>query len=416
MSERADRAIPRRAPSIFAPFKYRDFSLLWSGLLISNLGSWMQTTAMGYFIAVSAGTPHRAALYLGFLGAARAIPVFIWSPLAGVVADALPRRATLMVTNSVMIGEALALAILAVTHHLNIGWIVFLATISSSAQSFDAPARQSWVPLLVNRRYIGNAIGLNSMAFNAPAVVGPAVAGLLIAATGVEGAFFFNAAATLAVVGALILMRPSPPSERAREPFLPAVRAGMTFLFSHQILRWIMGAFVVTALLVRPYSTLLPAYAVNALHADARGLGWAFAAVGVGGFGGAVVTAYMGGRDRRGIVWLVSATVMSLGVVLLGAAHQLWIALPILFLVGVSTLAFLGMSNTLVQTLSPDDMRGRAMSVYTMVALGVVQGGALLVGSISALVGIHGGLALAAGVCLIFVLWIWFSKPIVRTV
>ncbi|MGA8097410.1 MAG: MFS transporter, partial [Candidatus Cybelea sp.] len=166
--------------SLGAALRYRDFRLLWLGLLISNLGTWMQFTAMGFFVARVAGSPHRAALDLGILGAARAIPVLALSPLAGVVADQFPRRRVLFVTNTTMAFAALLLAILAASHRLELAGLVRISTLNSGANAFDSPTRQSWLPLLVDREFVGNAVGLNSIAFNAPAVIGPAIAGVLI--------------------------------------------------------------------------------------------------------------------------------------------------------------------------------------------------------------------------------------------
>ncbi|MFY9718426.1 MAG: MFS transporter, partial [Candidatus Cybelea sp.] len=165
---------------IYAALRYRDFRLLWIGLLVSNLGTWMQFTAMGFFVARMAGSAHQAALDLGILGAARAVPVLLLSPPAGVIADHVPRRRVLLVTNVTMALAALLLALLASAHVLNLVGLVLVSALNSAANAVDSPTRQSWVPLLVDRRHIGNAIGLNSVAFNAPAVVGPAIAGLLI--------------------------------------------------------------------------------------------------------------------------------------------------------------------------------------------------------------------------------------------
>src|SRR5262249_52773914 len=155
------------------------------------------------------------------------------------------------------------------------------------------------------------------------------------------------------------------------------------------ILRWIIMVFTVTALLVRPYSQLIPAFVVNTLHGSAQSLGWAVAAVGVGGFGGAVITAIFAGRERRSTQWVLAGATMSAGVLLLPFIWHVGLSIPVFFLIGLGTLAFLGASNTLVQTLSPDDVRGRAMSVYTMIAVGIVPGGSLILGSIAAIIGLH---------------------------
>ncbi|HVR47030.1 MAG TPA: MFS transporter [Candidatus Binatia bacterium] len=410
-----EEAAGRRA-SILAPLRYRDFRLLWLGLLISNLGTWMQFTAMGFFVARMAGSPHRAALELGILGAARAIPVLLLSPLAGVVADDLPRRRVLFVTNTTMAFAAFMLAVLATTHRLDLTSLVVLSALNSAANGFDSPVRQSWVPLLVDRQYVGNAVGLNSIAFNAPAVIGPALAGLLIVWFGVAGAFYFNAAATLAVVVAVIMMRPSPPSATRRESALYAMRYGIVFIVRHPALRWILLAQLVTAILTRPYGQLIPALAVNVLHAGARGLGWAVSAAGVGGFGGALVTAHFAQRERRSRLWLQSGLLMSAGVLALAFVPTLGWALPVLFTIGIGTLATLGVTNTLIQVLSPDDVRGRALAVYTMIAIGVVPLGSLVDGAIAAAIGLRPTFAFAGAVCVAMFLAIWFSIPAVRKV
>jgi len=403
-----------RRSSILAALRFRDFRLLWLGLLISNLGTWMQFTAMGFFVARMAGSPHRAALELGILGAARAIPVLLLSPLAGVVADHLPRRRVLFVTNTTMAFAAFMLALLATTHRLDLAGLVVLSALNSAANGFDSPVRQSWVPLLVDRQYVANAVGLNSVAFNAPAVIGPALAGLLIVWFGVAGAFYFNAAATLAVVVAVMMMRPSPPSATRRESTLYAMRHGIVFIARHPALRWILLAQLITAIFTRPYSQLVPALAVNVLHAGARGLGWAVSAAGIGGFGGALVTAYFAQRERRSRLWLQSGLLMSAGVLTLAFVPTLGWSLPVLFAIGVGTLATLGVTNTLIQMLSPDDVRGRALAVYTMIAIGVVPLGSLVDGAIAAAIGLRPTFALAGVLCVAMFLAIWFSAPAVR--
>lgn len=376
----------------------------------------MQFTALGYYVATIAGSAHQAALYLGFLGASRAIPVFIASPIAGVVSDTYPRRRVLLWTNIVMSLAAAALAIGTGIFHVGIAGLIGISALNAAAQSFDSPARQSWVPMLVDRAHIGNAIGLNSVAFNAPAVIGPAIAAILIARIGVDGAFFVNAVATLAVVVAVAYMKPSPPSTQRREPMLQSIRYGIAFIFGHRILAWVVGAFVVTALLVRPYSTLLPAFIVNVLHGDAGQLGWAYTAAGAGGFVGALLTAHLGSRERRGTIWLWSGVVIAAGVVALGFCWSVAIALPVIFVIGAATLTFLGASNTLIQTLSPDHVRGRAISVYTMIALGIVPGGALIVGSLASIIGMHPAFIIAGALTVGAFAYLAGFKPIVRTV
>ncbi len=401
---------------ILAPLRFRDFRLMWFGLMISNLGTWMQFTAMGYFVSQLAGSPHRAALYLGIIGGARAVPVLLLSPIAGVVADVFPRRRVLLVTNVTMSLAALALALLSSFGRLDLSGVIIISAINAAANAFDSPVRQSWVPMLVDRPYVGNAIGLNSIAFNAPAVVGPAVAGLLIVWVGVAGSFYVNAVATLAVVVAVAMMASSPPSTARREPMFASIMSGLRFVRDHPILRWIFVVFFISAILVRPYSQLIPAFVVNTLHGDARSLGWAVAAAGIGGFGGGLVTAIFAGHERRSTQWVIAGVVMSGGVFALSFIWSIALSIPIFFTIGLGTLAFLGASNTLVQTLSPDDLRGRAMSVYTMIAVGVVPLGSLVVGSLAAITGLHLAFALAGGSCVFIIALVYLLTPLIRTV
>jgi MFS family permease len=400
-----ERAQPRRS-KVLATFGFRDFRLLWSGLLISNLGTWMQFTTLGYEVVALAGSPRRAALDVGILGACSAVPALLLSPLAGVVADRYPRKRVLFVTNAMISLLALTLAVLASMHVLALWEILVISVLRSGTQSFDAPARQSWVPMLVPREFVGNAIGLNSIAFNAPSVIGPPVAGLLILSTGIAAAFYINAGATLAVVVALLMMKPAPASSTQRESIFAAIVEGIRFLARDPVLRPVVLLLITTCALVRPYSQLLPAYAAHVLFVDARGLGFLYTATGSGAICGSLVTAIVGSR-RRGVVWFLSAVLMSLGTAALGFVHDFTLAMVVLAVVGTATLSFAGSSNVLLQSLSPDEMRGRSIAVFTMIVLGLVPTGSLLLGSLGSLIGLSeafvaGGLASTALAVVIF--------------
>jgi len=161
---------------------------------------------------------------------------------------------------------------------------------------------------------------------------------------------------------------------------------------------------------------LIPAFTENVLHAGARGLGWAVSAIGLGGFGGALATAYFAQRERRARLWLQAGLLMSCGIVALAAVPNLGVMLPVLFLIGVGTMTLLGATNTLIQTLSPEEVRGRALAVYTMIAIGFVPAGSLLDGLIAAVLGLHEMFAIAGTICIATFLAIWFTQPLVRTV
>ena len=184
----------------------------------------------------------------------------------------------------------------------------------------------------------------------------------------------------------------------------------------HPALRWIVFGQFVTAILVRPYSQLIAAFTVNVLHAGPRGLGWAVSAIGVGGFGGALVTAYFAGRERRSRLWLESGLLMSAGLLVLAFVPSLQLALGVLFAIGIGTMAMMGATNTLIQMLSPDEVRGRALSVYTMIAIGIVPLGSLVDGAIGAVAGLRETFAFAGAVCGLLFLATWLCAPAVRTV
>jgi MFS family permease len=409
----AEPRIPDRRPGFFGPFGFKDFRLLWGGLLVSNLGTWMQFTALGYYVASMAPNAAVGSLDIGLIGASRALPVLIFSPFAGVIADRYPRRRVLFLTNTTTSVLSFVLFALIATEHAPLWALMITSGLNAATQSFDAPARQSWVPLMVPREYVGGAIGLNSIAFNAPSVVGPPLAGLLIAGIGVAPCFLVNAVTTLAVLIALAFMKPAPPSSRRRGNVVAAILEGVRFLIAHPVLRWIVLMLVVTSLTIRPYNFLLPAYAVHVVHTDAKGLGWLMAASGIGAIVGAFFTAATGGT-RRGTIWAISAALAALGVIGLGLTADFGVAAAALAVTGLATLSFIGSSNILLQTLSPDEMRGRAISVYSMILLGFVPLGSLLIGSLATLLTLRWTFVVGGGVSLLFALWIGLSQPQVR--
>jgi MFS family permease len=384
-------------------------------MAISNLGTWMQITTLGYLVVKLAATPRLGSLDLGILGASAAVPVLFLSPLAGVVADRFPRRRVLFVTNVAQSLLALALAMLASFHLLNLWEIYVSAGLRSATQAFDSPARQSWVPLLVPREYVGNAIGLNSIAFNGPSVIGPPVAGVLILSIGVAVSFYVNAIATLAVVVALFFMHPAPSSATKREHVFASIAAGIRFLWSDRVLRSVVLLLVVTCLLVRPYAQLLPAYAAHTVHVDAGGLGMLLAATGVGAILGSLVTAIVGSH-KRGVVWFASAVLMSVCAIVLGTVHVFAVALVVLVAMGLAVLSFAGSSNVLLQTLSPDEMRGRSISVFSMVILGLVPTGSLLLGSLASLAGLSIAIVSGGSASLVLAVWIFAANHDLRRV
>ena len=210
-------------------------------------------------------------------------------------------------------------------------------------------------------------------------------------------------------------MKSPEPSSTVRENVFASIARGVTFLARDRVLRAVLLMLVATCLLVRPYQQLMPAYAAHVVHVDARGLGFLLAAIGAGAICGSLLTALIGAH-RRGIVWFVSACVMSAGTIALGLVNTFPLALAVLVVIGLSVLSFVGSSNVLLQTLSPADMRGRAISVFSMIILGLIPAGSLLLGTLASLIGLQASLVCGGAGALLVASIVWATTPDLRSV
>jgi MFS family permease len=355
-------------------------------------------------LAVRDGVPQLAPLYLGLVGLARAIPGLTLGLFGGALADRTDRRRLLLVTQTAAAATAAILATLAITNQINIVEILLLGALNSTIFAFDAPTRQSMVPRLVPERDLMSAIGLNSAAFNGPQIFGPVIGGLIYApfvdrpTFGAGLLFAINAISYLAVVVALLKMRPVPVVGTSGDvTMLESIREGLAYIRKDTVVKWIVIIAAATALFARPYIQLLPAVAHEVLQVGAVELSWMLAASGVGALAGALATSTLGGLRRRGAVLIGSAVAFGLFLVAFTLQRSLLLSLPFLVLIGFSTMVFLGMANGLLQTRSPDHLRGRVMSVYTMLFMGLMPLGSMVMGSIGSIVGTSAGL-LAGGV------------------
>ena len=405
---------PGRRTSATAALRYRDFRLFWIGMVVSNVGSWMQLYALGYLVvqlAIRDGVPHLAPFYIGVLGLARALPSLAFGLFGGVVADRADRRKLLLLTQVAATLNALAIAILTITERINIVEVVVIGAIGSIIFSFDAPTRQAMVPRLVRDRDLVSAIGLNSVAFNGAQLAGPVLGGILYIPFGLGGLFMINALSFSAVIAALILMAPVPAAARQRDvTVLRSIREGLGYVRHDVVVRWIIILTAAAALLTRPWIQLLPAFTEQILRVGAVELSWLMGASGFGALGGALVTASLGNLRRRGLILVISASAMAALVAVFALQRSLLIALPLLALVGFATMLFMGMANTLVQTRTPDHLRGRVMSVHTMVFLGVMPLGTLFLGALGTVVGVD--VALFAGALAVLALVLYAAARV----
>src|SRR2546426_1740896 len=388
--DEAAAAEPGRT-SAWSALEHRDFRLFWIGLVVSNIGTWMQQFGLGWLIvqlATKDGVPQLAPFYLGLAGLARAVPGLAFGLFGGVVADRADRRRLLLVTQSSAAVVAAILGLLTISGQINIVEVILTSALSSIIFSFDAPTRQAMVPRLVSDKQLMSAIGLNSAAFNGATLVGPLLGGVLIIPFGVGGLMIINAISYISIVLALVLMRPQPVDPVRHLPLIESIREGLWFIRGDPVLRWVVTLSVATALFTRPYIQLLPAEA-QFLGVGALELSWLLAASGGGALAGALFTASLGSWRRRGALLVAAAFAHGTLLTLFGTQHGVLGAMVFVGLTSLAVMVFLGMANTLMQTRTPDALRGRVMSVHTMVFMGFMPLGQMLLGSLGTLVGIN---------------------------
>ncbi|MBC5806669.1 MAG: MFS transporter [Candidatus Eremiobacteraeota bacterium] len=405
MPDGHDVSEPGSTPIIsrrFGALAYKEFRLLWAGLLVSNTGSWMATLAQGWLVVELSPNQTLAPFYLGLVGFVRAIPVFLLSGVAGTLADRVDRRRLLIISQSALGISALALAILSQLHVVKIWHVLVLAAVSAAGLSFDAPTRQSLVPHLVPKGQLMNAIGLNSAAFNGPAIIGPALGGILVSTVGVADCFYINALSYGAVLLALGAISPKPPLlDVERRGIWHEMLDGLRYVRSQPAILAIFALAVLMSIVARPYIQLMPAFAKGVIHRGADGLGILMAVSGAGALGGSIATAFIGAQHRRGILMLSSGIASGAALFCFALTRNVLSASCALVVLGAAIMLFMGMTNTLLQTHTPLVMRGRVMSLYTMIFLGFMPLGAWLLGSAATLTSLPSTLAIAGALVLV---------------
>jgi MFS family permease len=363
---------------------YREYRLMWIGLIISNTGSWMASLAQGWLVVELSPRAALAPFYLGIIGFVRAMPALLLSGFAGTIADRVDRRRLLIVTQTILGLSGLALAILAQAKLVQIWEVIALAGISACALTFDAPTRQSLVPHLVGPAELMNAIGLNSAAFNGPGIIGPALGGILVSTVGVSATFYLNALSFGAVIVALMLMTPKPPIEVEQRPSVwRELVDGLRYVRERPAILSLFALALLMSIAARPYIQLLPAYVKNTVHGGPDALGLVMAGSGAGALCGSIGTAFIGTRSHRGRIAVIAAILA--GIMLAGFSFSTTtlLAAVILVVLGGSVNLFMGMTNTLLQLHTTLAMRGRIMALYTMIFLGFMPLGSWLLGSIA---------------------------------
>jgi MFS family permease len=403
------RRIGATLPAMFRSFAFRNFRLFFGGQIISLTGTWMQTIAQAWLVYRMTGS----SLLLGTVGFAGQIPVFLLAPVGGIVADRGNRQRIVIATQTSMMIEAFLLAWLTLSGRIRVWEIVALATALGVSNAFDIPARQAFLIEMVDRETLMNAIALNSSMFNAARVVGPAVAGILVAAIGEGWCFFANAVSYIAVIAGLIMMRIEGRFERQeRGSALENVIEGFRFAKRTAPIWALLLLVGVVSLVAMPYTVLMPIFADRVLHGGARGLGLLMGATGVGALAGALVLAARTRLEGLGRWIAYSAAAFGVTLIVFAFSRWFWFSFVVLVPAGFAMMIEMACTNTLLQAMSPDRLRGRVMALYSMMFMGLAPLGSLFAGGVADTIGVAWTVAIGGIVCLASAAW--FAKRIPR--
>jgi MFS family permease len=380
----------------FSAFQHRNYRLYFWGQLVSLIGSWMTSTAQGWLVYQLTGSK----ALLGIVAAAGTAPMLVFSTWGGWAADRFPKRSVLICTQVAMMILAFVFAGLVWSGLIQPWQIIVLGLFGGVAMAFDMPARQSFVVEIASREDLMNAISLNSAMFNGARIVGPAIAGFLMAQVGIALCFFIDGVSFLAVLTGLFLMQLErrPPSAATGGALAQSLE-GFRYVWHHVRVRTIFALFAIVGIFGWSYSVLMPAFARDILHLGEQGYGLLLGASGVGALVGALVTATFGsGISPRklafGGVWLFSAMLL-----IFSFNRSLTIAMLCLAGAGFGMMLFFSTLNTTVQTIVPDEMRGRVMGIWALIFGGMIPFGALEAGAVAHYVGTSATLAVGAVIC-----------------
>jgi MFS family permease len=393
-----------RLPALASP-AYRIFL---GGTFISNIGSWMQVTALGWLVLRLTGS----AGLLGLASFAGSAPALVLTLYAGVLADSIDQRRLLLATQVGLAIFAGTLAILVQVDAILFWQILLLAVLSGVANALAGPAFQAIIPALVDRSALGNAIALNSAQFNLARIIGPAVAGILIGLAGEAVSFWVNALSFLAVIVALIAIRmPTEQSiERSRAGLWANLGEGLGYVRRHRPLLALLVLSVAPAILVLPYLALMPIFA-NELGIGAAGLGLLTASVGVGALAGALVVAFRRRGGANGRTLAIGLVCMALSVTVFALSRVELVTCLALAVLGGAQVAYYTSTNTLIQLLSPGQLRGRIMSIYVLTSIGVSPLGSLLAGGVAQVAGAPATLAAGGALTILALLGLMAWYP-----
>jgi MFS family permease len=379
----------------FTALKHPNYRLWFWGQMFSMFGTWMESTALGFLVFDLTKSP----AYLGLVGFVSGIPTWLFMLYAGVIADRMSRRTLMLITQSVMMALAFAVAGLTFLHWIQAWHVLVLAFFLGAANAFEAPARQSFVLEMVPAEDLTNAIALNSAMFNTAMAVGPMAGGLIYAFIGPAWCFAINGLSFIAVIAALRRMSLAPfAAKPGRTSARDDLKEGLRYVAGHPLVRTIIGLVGVISLFGISFVTLMPAWAVRVLQGDARTNGFLQSARGLGALAAALLIASLGRFRFRGQLLTFGSIALPVMAALFAVSRWTPLSLLLIFGAGLASILVMNLSNALVQTHAPDGLRGRIMSVYTLTFFGLMPLGALGVGFTAERLGQKTAILLGSGV------------------
>lgn len=395
----------------FRALRHLNFRLYFIGLLISVTGMWAQTVAQQWLVYELTNSP----AIMGQVTFVTAIPVWLLSPWAGVVLDRFPRRSVLLVTQLLLMAQAIAMAALSFTDVITVSHIVMLSVVRGIANAFDAPARQSFYVELVSRDDLSNAIALNSTLMSLARILGPSFGGLIVATLGPAWAFTINAVTFLAILLSLLLIRlPRVQREPSGNTPLADMIEGMRFIRSQRVIGGLITIALAVALFGASFRVLLPVVASDVLGRGEVAFGMLNAASGVGSLLGALLVASLSTSSYKGRALSIANLALPLGLIAFAASQSYALSLVLMVAVGLSLTPQMSLANMLIQSNIPDAFRGRVMSLYTLVIFGTFPLGSLLSGTLAEAFGAPLAIAASAVAVLLVALGLRLSVPELR--
>jgi MFS family permease len=416
----AGDSITEKAGSINSPtsrwavtlraLRHRNFQLFFGGQIISLTGTWMQSVAQAWLVY----SITKSSFLLGAVGFASQIPVFLLAPLGGATADRVNRHRLIIATQTTSMILAGILAWLTLSHRIQVPHIFILAALLGVVNAFDIPGRQSFLIDMVGKEDLMNAIALNSSIFNGARVAGPAVAGILVAKIGEGWCFAANAISYLAVIAGLLMMNVQCRRRVSKNSPFADIVEGFRWVNGTKVIRALLLLIGLVSLVGMPYTVLMPVFADQILHGGARGLGILMGATGVGALLGALTLASKTGVTGLGRWVAVSCASFGVSIILFSYSRHFWLSVVVLLPAGFSMMLQMACSNTLIQTMVPDRLRGRVMALYSMMFMGMAPFGALMGGALAHRVGAPATIAIGGVACIIGAMWFGRQLPELR--